>query len=178
MMISYCGIGGLLLCLWGLEGVLLGVGSHKMLADMPGSATIGLPVGHGYEGCLPEIPPLCCHSDTRSSLMAIDCDSSCLDHGIQNQWGADQAPQPHEPDASVNKCLSGDFKRRNWCTDVPGQCSRRESHQASSERAARLRRSTLPGLVAKRALRNALPSGKTVAACTRWPTRDSSAYLF
>ena len=118
----------------------------------------------------------------RSSLMAIDCDSSCLDHCLQNQWGADQALQPHEPDASVNRCLSGDFKRRNWCTDVPGQCSRRKSHQASSERAAKLRRPTLPGLmaafVAKRALRNALPSGKTVAACTRWPTRDSSACLF
>ena len=79
--------------------------------------------------------------------MAIDCDSICLDHCIQNQWGAGQAPQPHEPDALVNKCLSGNFKRRNWCTDVPGQCSRRESHRASSERAARLRRPTLPGLM-------------------------------
>lgn len=50
---------------------------------------------------------------SKSSLMAIDCDSSCLDHYLQNLWGADHALPPHNPDASVKKCLSGDFKRRN-----------------------------------------------------------------
>lgn len=62
-MISYCSIGGLLLCLWGLEGVLLEVGSHRILADTPDSATSGLLEGHGHEGCLPETPQLCRHSD-------------------------------------------------------------------------------------------------------------------
>ena len=167
---------------------------------MPGRTTSGLPVSHGHEGCLPETPQLCCHSDTRwgtppKSFPILPL--RWLSEGILSwQWTvtpvawttayrtseASQAPQPHDPDASMNKCLSGDFKRRNGCTDVPGHCSRRESHQASSEWAARLRHPTLPGLtaafVAKRALRNVLPSGKIVTACTRWPTRDFSACLF
>ena len=52
--------------------------------------------------------------------MVIDCNSSCLVHCIP--VGCQPGLQPDDTDVSVNKSRSGDFKRRNWFTDVPGQC--------------------------------------------------------
>ena len=115
------------------------------------------------------------------SFIAMDSDNtSILSHAICSQKSPQNAPHPHEPEASEITVMPASLKARVESIDVPFHLSMNNFHHARSDLNALLRRIGLFGHRADLSssiilLRNDLPGLTTVLAWCSWPIKNSSS---
>ena len=115
-----------------------------------------------------------------SSFGAIDHSFDGPSHFHWNHWEPHAAPQPHEPDASV---FSGPSTGTSFgISEMPFHPSMYISHHIKSECVDAfsliqwsLRRKAATSSIKRRT--NVRPGWITVAACCRWPRRDSNSFF-
>ena len=111
-----------------------------------------------------------------SSFGAISQSGTASCHCHWNHWDPQRAPHPQQPDASDSTAIAGIVKQ--GITATPFHSSMNCSHHLRSDRVAAFKRIHRPDLLAVdsnsiRRRTKVRPGRTTVAACCRWPSRDS-----